>query len=584
MVYNIFVYENRRVGKLKIKEVEEVTGMTAKAIRLYEEKGLVNIARKENSYREYTEENVKELMFIKTLREMGIGISQIKLYINKVLTLEEILDDRKKEMEKENIYHQESYAKCTDLLRKLKSEIKNSDYTSVNKQIENDVICAFDFGTTNIKAIVADCGTNKVCEIYTVPNMSKISCEEGFFEFDSEWFANKTKSILEYFTKIYKNIRCIGITGQMHGILYVSKEGKAVSPFYNWQDRRGNVAFSESKSFCEEITKRTGYSCGSGYGFTTMFYNNVKNLEPKNAKTFCNIADYVVMTLTKEKEPLVHPTMAASFGLYDEKNNCFDKDAVFKLGLSHITLPKIAKECFVAGEYNDIPVCVAIGDNQASFFGSVTNDKNTALVNFGTGSQVSIVTDKIYELDDNLEIRPYLFGKYMICGSALCGGKAYAILEKFFFEYAKAIDENTSSQYEIMNRFAKESYIKKKHLNVFTQFCGTRKNTDLKGSINEISDTNFTPGNLIFGVLAGMVNELKTYFDCMEHSKIKKIVATGNGVKRNEVLQKLLKDIFGFEIEITKNDEEAAIGCALYSGIVCDILDFSQCEKIIKGM
>ena len=40
---------------MRIKEVEQRTGLTAKAIRLYESKGLLKPAREtENDYRDYT--------------------------------------------------------------------------------------------------------------------------------------------------------------------------------------------------------------------------------------------------------------------------------------------------------------------------------------------------------------------------------------------------------------------------------------------------------------------------------------------------------------------------------------------------
>ena len=46
---------------MKISEVEKTTGLTAKAIRLYEVKGLISVGRKENSYRDYSESEVNTL-------------------------------------------------------------------------------------------------------------------------------------------------------------------------------------------------------------------------------------------------------------------------------------------------------------------------------------------------------------------------------------------------------------------------------------------------------------------------------------------------------------------------------------------
>ena len=79
-----------------------------------------------------------------------------------------------------------------------------------------------------------------------------------------------------------------------------------------------------------------------------------------------------------------------------------------------------------------------------------------------------------------------------------------------------------------------------------------------------------------------MAKELKSFFDGMEYEKITKIVASGNAVKRNPVLQKILKDTFGMEIFLTCNDEEAALGCALYAGISSSQIEMSHIKKIIK--
>ncbi len=46
---------------MKIKQVEELVGITRKNIRFYEEQGLLNVARAENGYREYHQADVDRL-------------------------------------------------------------------------------------------------------------------------------------------------------------------------------------------------------------------------------------------------------------------------------------------------------------------------------------------------------------------------------------------------------------------------------------------------------------------------------------------------------------------------------------------
>lgn len=77
---------------MRIKEAEERTGLTAKAIRLYESKGLLNVARQtENDYRDYSEEDVARLKTIAILRKLDVPVKTIKEWTDGKTTLHAIL-------------------------------------------------------------------------------------------------------------------------------------------------------------------------------------------------------------------------------------------------------------------------------------------------------------------------------------------------------------------------------------------------------------------------------------------------------------------------------------------------------------
>lgn len=63
---------------MRIKEVEDLVGITKKNIRFYEKEGLLTPGRElENSYRDYTEDDVRRLRVIKLLRKLDMPISAI---------------------------------------------------------------------------------------------------------------------------------------------------------------------------------------------------------------------------------------------------------------------------------------------------------------------------------------------------------------------------------------------------------------------------------------------------------------------------------------------------------------------------
>ena len=63
---------------MKIKQVEELVGITSKNIRFYENQGLLTPERAENGYREYHQKNIDELKKIKLFRKLGISVEEIK--------------------------------------------------------------------------------------------------------------------------------------------------------------------------------------------------------------------------------------------------------------------------------------------------------------------------------------------------------------------------------------------------------------------------------------------------------------------------------------------------------------------------
>ncbi|MDO5018471.1 MAG: MerR family transcriptional regulator [Lagierella massiliensis] len=64
---------------MRVKEVSEITGLSDSTIRYYEkEKLLLNVTRSKNGYRQYDDEDVEVLQFIKKARNLGFRLEEIK--------------------------------------------------------------------------------------------------------------------------------------------------------------------------------------------------------------------------------------------------------------------------------------------------------------------------------------------------------------------------------------------------------------------------------------------------------------------------------------------------------------------------
>ena len=63
-----------------IGELMKRSGLTKDAIRFYERRGLINLdkrQRRQNNYKEYSEQVLERLLLIKTIKEFGFTINEI---------------------------------------------------------------------------------------------------------------------------------------------------------------------------------------------------------------------------------------------------------------------------------------------------------------------------------------------------------------------------------------------------------------------------------------------------------------------------------------------------------------------------
>ena len=354
---------------------------------------------------------------------------------------------------------------------------------------------------------------------------------------------------------------------QMHGIVYLDTDGRCLSPLYTWQDERAALPFNETESWAAHLSAVTGYPAAPGYGLATHYYNVHHGLVPETAACFCTIADFVAMRLAGRTSPLLDGSNAASLGLFDLQNGCFDKDAAEKAGLDGRLLPQVSKNAYLGTGAFKIPVYTAIGDNQAAFLGAVDDRRHTLLVNVGTGSQVAVFTPGYLSVP-GLETRPYPGGGNLLVGAALCGGRSYALLENFFRQTVKLAAGPDISLYGAMERALDEAGEITDAPEAATLFQGTRENPALRGSFREISCENFTPVHFMHSVMNGMAQELFAMYQGFLDAggaKPEAMIGSGNGLRKNRHLQRAFERVFSCPMTLSRCEEEAACGAARWA-------------------
>ena len=424
------------------------------------------------------------------------------------------------------------------------------------------IILGLDIGTTTVSAVVAENGV--VLESVTKAHDSFLKNSPAYER--AQDVAVLRAAALDAVAKLTAKypVARIGITGQQHGILYLNDRGKPLSPLYTWQDGRGNGPY-EDGTYASVLSRKTGYAVASGYGLVTHFYNLQHGLVPAGAAALTTIHDFLAMVLCGLTRPITEPSDAQSLGFFDLAADDFDRETLEKLGIDPAILPKVVRKAFVGSTPEGIPVAVPIGDNPASYLG-VTEGRDGVLVNVGTGSQISVHTPEPVPLA-GLELRPYPLGGYLQVGAALCGGRAWAMTERFFSDALFAFTGQRREVYADLDKLL-DTVPDGTEPKVETTFDGTRADPAKRGSVTGLSRGNFTPAHLALGVLHGMTDELYTmyrgYLDAGLPPK-KLLIGSGNGLRKNRHLRRITESTFGMVLTMSTQNEEAALGAAMYA-------------------
>ena len=396
-----------------------------------------------------------------------------------------------------------------------------------------------DIGTSSICGVAYHFADQKI-ESITKNNHTSIETSEVWEKIqDPEKIMDNVYSIISEYLAKYPDIKGIGFAGQMHGMLYVDDKGNAVSPLYTWQDSRANQLYRDGKTYAEYLSAKTGHTLATGFGLVTHFYNMEHQLVPAGAAKLCTIMDYAVMKLTGRRIPLMDYSNGASLGFFDRENFIFDIRSLEKVGIDPAILPEIDQSATLAGYYSGtIPVYSAIGDNQASFLGSVRDINRSVHVTVGTFEKTLqfFIGDKVSNID-------------------------------IYKTMTSLDDDSVNGDLPIVE----------------TLFDGTRFAPWKRGSISNISIANLTPDKLVIGFLNGICRELYDFYQLIpENIRTDKtiLVGSGNGIKRNPLLCKAFEEMFQYRMHLSQIQEESAFGaclCAIAGGkYVNSFLDFTD--------
>ncbi len=470
------------------------------------------------------------------------------------------------------------------------------------------LIVSVDVGSTGIVAVLFDETRRRVVSTVDAPTdapYSETPVASDVSEFSAEEIYCVVLRLLarlsgevERLAASERSLRALILTGQQHGVALIdaANPSRTLGPFVNWTDRRGKRRWLGGERTLEnELNRRLdsatrgelGCRIATGYGGLTLFDWNRSGQIPAGAQV-AFVDDYVAVALAGNRRIFTDPTMAASSGLFDVRENRWSDAAIDALELPKTLFPPVvsvgtpigtlcAEAASATGLPVGLPILQGLGDNQASILGCLDDPDDAAVVvNYGTGTQVTAPTDR-FEPSFDYETRPFCNGRFLRVLAETNGGRAYATLKNFFRQTGIelfGVEPTDEQLYERMNalaaRVADDAEI---GIRCRPTFFPSRIRQDdgaeTFGAFDGISAENFRPEYMIRALLDAMADES---FERWQKIAPKNVESTdkkqlelfggGNLLRRCAPFRAALERRFRLPLLLTPYREEAAVGAA----------------------
>lgn len=436
-----------------------------------------------------------------------------------------------------------------------------------------------DIGTTKVAAAIIDPETRRIVATASVAHQSDV---KGLISGRSEQSVSRIMSSLDECVgrlplDLRRSVASIGVTGQMHGVVLSHADTDEVSHLITWQDQRcleGN--------FLGELRDRTGDTTAqSGYGTSTLAWfawHEPGILEHYSFAT--TIHDYIVKLISGNRRPFTDASDAASFGLFDLQSRRWKEECLAQAGIpvrllgevkdagEHVgTLSKTFAERWSVQE--GVPVGNALGDNQASLVGSLTDPTTQIALTIGTGAQLSVVIPELPRaslgINPRYEFRPYIGKTYIAVVASLSGGRALACFGRALEEFMKEVVPGLAPSAEVIQNMMHRQGLQK----VATDLCagaslgGERYDPSLRGGFTNLSFENFTIGDMTSALCRGLVSSLRDALPKELLASRIEVVGSGNAIHRSPLMQHIVREVFGCKLTLQEGAEITACGAAL---------------------
>ncbi|MCM8829712.1 MAG: xylulokinase [Candidatus Omnitrophica bacterium] len=460
-----------------------------------------------------------------------------------------------------------------------------------------EYLAGIDLGTTGVKILLMDEEGN--VKGTKTEEYKLFTPRPGWAEQNpSDWWEATIKGIkglLEETGIKGRDIKGIGLTGQMHGSVFLNSKGDVIHPAILWCDQR-------TAKECEEITERVGkerifeITCNpvlTGFqapkiiwlrrNYPDVYKNISKILLPKDYIRFCLTGVFATDVAD-----------ASGTSLFDVRKRRWSEEILETLEIPPSFLPDCFESPEITGYITEdvasltgltkgTPVVAGAGDQASGGIGGGIVEEGLVSISLGTSGVVFAHLEDLF-VDPCGRLHTFCHavpGKWHIMGVMLSAGGSFRWLRDTFFGDKKA-------SYKVMTDMAENVSAGSEGLLFLPYLTGERcpyPDPDARGVFFGIS-LKHRVEHFIRAVMEGVSFGLKDSIRIMKEigaSQGKRFRLTGGGAK-SELWCRMMADIFDGPTVRLKVEEGPSFGAAIIAGVgvgmYSDVKD--ACKKLVK--
>jgi xylulokinase len=458
-------------------------------------------------------------------------------------------------------------------------------------------LLGIDLGTSSVKCILAaeDGSTWQAAEReYPI-----LTPQAGWSEQDPEaWWRMTVEAVQELLARsgvAGHQVKAIGMSGQMHGAVFLDEHAQLLRPAIIWPDQR-------SSAQCQQVHQRIGYQrlahiAGSGV-FPGFMLASLLWIQEHEAPTWRRLRqvlfpkDYVRYRLTGQ---LATDVTDASGGLLlDVKSRAWSGELIDELAIRPDILPPVYESHQVAGELSSqaaratgltpgIPVVAGAADQASGALGSGMVSPDVVAATIGTGGQLVTLLPSP-RIDEGLRVHTFCHAMprmWYLLGATLSAGLSLRWLRD------AVLHEPEPGAYERMMAQAEEAPAGAEGLLFLPYLVGERvvkPGNQAKGVFYGLTLRHERP-HLIRATMEGILFSLRRVLDVFDQLGVqpRRIIASGGGA-RSALWRQVMADVFQAPVTQLGVQEQSALGAVILAGLgVGSYADAVQaCETFVS--